>query len=97
MSSFPSVVGKAIAELGMAWRCISMPSWQPLSSSTTFMGVERAEKPLLSAGLLKIILEPAMLESMPSTLLRVCVCLSRRCWRQIPRLSAGTVQVELST
>ena len=73
MSSFPSMVGKAFAELGMAWRCISMPSWQPLSSSTTFMGVERAEKPLLSAGLLKMILEPAMLESMPAALLCVCV------------------------
>ena len=40
-----------------------MPSWPVFSSTTTLMGVERTETPLLSAGLVRMILEPAMLAS----------------------------------
>ena len=54
-----------------------MPSCPVFSSTTTLMGVERTEIPLLSAGLVKMILEPAMLASTPAALLFVPKASSR--------------------
>ena len=54
-----------------------MPSCPVFSSTTTLMGVERTEIPLLSAGLVRMILEPAMPASTPAALLFVPKASSR--------------------